>query len=75
MANEDIYLYEAVGVLKNKSDIKDSEQLDKAEFSYVSLNIASLIKVPIAISSVTAIKRVLLPRCDFCRKVFAFPLS
>ncbi len=52
---KDIYLYDDVPVLKNKLGIKDADKLDKAEYTYASLNIASIIKEPIIITSVNDI--------------------
>ena len=47
----DKYLYPGTNVLINKLNIKDGLKLEKAEYTYVSLNISAIINNPIEIKS------------------------
>lgn len=54
----DPYVYFDTNVLVNKLNIKTNDELDKAEGTIVSLNIARLLANPIKIKSVTDIKKI-----------------
>ena len=43
----DTYLYPGTNVLINNLNIKDGLKLEKAEYTYVSLNISAIINNPI----------------------------
>lgn len=47
----DKYLYPGTNVLINILDIRDGLKLEKAEYTYVSLNISAIINNPIEIKS------------------------
>lgn len=51
----DKYLYPGTNVLINKLNIKDGLKLEKAEYTYVSLNISAIINNPIEIKSLFSI--------------------